>query len=139
MNHLRARIYLSGLFLVMLAGLIYGFGWGDFWEDGGELMDNPWGIVSLVDVYVGFFLFLGWVWIREDLLLLLAKLLWAVAILVGGNLFASPLCPVCPWAKAGELDHFFLGNKVSGGWSAQINDNRKLSNGFLDLVYFRFE
>ena len=53
----------------MLVGLIYGFGWGDFWEDGGELMDNPWGIVSLVDVYVGFFLFLGWVWIREDLLL----------------------------------------------------------------------
>ena len=46
MNHLRARIYLSGLFLVMLAGLIYGFGWGDFWEDGGELMNNPWGVVS---------------------------------------------------------------------------------------------
>ena len=55
MNHLRARIYLSGLFLVMLAGLIYGFGWGDFWKDGAALMNNPWGVVSLVDVYVGFF------------------------------------------------------------------------------------
>ena len=46
----------------MLAGLIYGFAWGDFWKDGGALMDNPWGVVSLVDVYVGFLLFLGWVW-----------------------------------------------------------------------------
>ena len=94
----------------MLAGLIYGFGWGDFWEDGGKLMDNPWGIVSLVDVYVGFFLFLGWVWIREDLLL--AKLLWAVAILVGGNLFACLYALFALGQSQGKLDLFFLGNKA---------------------------
>ena len=109
MNHLRARIYLSGLFLVMLAGLIYGFGWGDFWKDGAALMENPWGVVSLVDVYVGFFLFLGWVWIREDLLL--AKLLWAVAILVGGNLFACLYALIALGKSQGKLDQFFLGNK----------------------------
>ena len=109
MNHLRARIYLTGLFLVMLAGLIYGFGWGDFWKDGAALMENPWGVVSLVDVYVGFFLFLGWVWIREDLLL--AKLLWAVAILVGGNLFACLYALIALGQSQGKLDQFFLGNK----------------------------
>ena len=108
MNHLRARIYLSGLFLVMLAGLIYGFGWGDFWEDGAALMDNPWGIVSLVDVYVGYFLFLGWIWIREDLLL--TKLLCAVAILVGGNLFACLYALFALGQSKGKLDQFFLGN-----------------------------
>jgi hypothetical protein len=110
MNHLRARIYLTGLFLVMLAGLIYGFGWGDFWKDGAALMNNPWGVVSLVDVYVGFLLFLGWVWIREDLLL--AKLLWAVAILVGGNLFACLYALFALGQSQGKLDLFFLGNKV---------------------------
>jgi len=110
MNHLRARIYLTGLFLVMLAGLIYGFGWGDFWEDGAALMENPWGVVSLVDVYVGFLLFLGWVWIREDLLL--AKLLWAVTILVGGNLFACLYALFALGQSQGKLDQFFLGNRA---------------------------
>ena len=46
--------------------LAYGFIVGDFWKDGGELMDNPWGIVSLFDVYVGFFFFIGWIAYRES-------------------------------------------------------------------------
>ena len=29
-------------------------------------MDNPWGIVSLSDVYVGFFFFIGWIAYRES-------------------------------------------------------------------------
>ena len=111
MNNKIARIYVTGLFLVMLAGLIYGFGWGDFWKDGSALMNNPWGIVSLVDVYVGFLLFLGWVWIREDLLL--AKLLWTVAILVGGNLFACLYALFALGQSQGKLNQFFLGNKAS--------------------------
>ena len=48
------------------AALAYGFIVGDFWKDGGELMDNPWGIVSLFDVYVGFFFFIGWIAYRES-------------------------------------------------------------------------
>ena len=47
-----ALIYLVILTLVMAGALAYGFIVGDFWKDGGELMDNPWGIVSLFDVYV---------------------------------------------------------------------------------------
>ena len=77
-----------------LAGLIYGFGWGDFWEDGGALMDNPWGIVSLVDVYVGFFLFLGWVWIREDVLPNCS----GRGDSSGRKSLCLPLCTICPWA-----------------------------------------
>ena len=52
-----AITYLVFLTLIMGAALAYGFVVGDFWKDGGELMDNPWGIVSLFDVYVGFFFF----------------------------------------------------------------------------------
>ena len=106
----------------MLAGLIYGFGWGDFWEDGGELMDNPWEIVSLVDVYVGFFLFLGWVWIREDLLL--AKLLWAVAILVGGNLFAC-LYALFALGQSREARSILLGKQGSNSPVSNSNYAQK--------------
>ena len=49
----------------MGAALAYGFIVGDFWKDGGELMENPWGVVSLFDVYVGFFFFIGWIAYRE--------------------------------------------------------------------------
>lgn len=41
--------------LAMTAVLIFGFTQGDFFVDGGEILSNPWGIVSMVDLYVGFF------------------------------------------------------------------------------------
>lgn len=34
---------------------------GDFAADGAKLMALPWGIVSLVDLYVGFMLFSVWI------------------------------------------------------------------------------
>ena len=108
MNHLRARIYLSGLFLVMLAGLIYGFGWGDFWEDGGELMDNPWGIVSLVDVYVGFFSSLDGYGSEKICSLPNCsgqwRFWWAVI-----SLPASII--ICPWAEPGKAGAILLGEQ----------------------------
>ncbi|MFZ7132939.1 MAG: hypothetical protein ACOWWR_11330 [Eubacteriales bacterium] len=32
----------------MTAGLLYGFINGDFFVDGGELLSNPWGVMSLL-------------------------------------------------------------------------------------------
>lgn len=57
-------IALAGL-LAMTAVLMYGFSAGNFSEDGGEILRNPWGIVSLVDLYTGFILFSGWIIYRE--------------------------------------------------------------------------
>ena len=36
-----AQFYLVFLTVIMAGSLAYGFIVGDFWEDGGELMDNP--------------------------------------------------------------------------------------------------
>ena len=60
-----ALLYLVVLTVVMGGALAYGFIVGDFWKDGGKLIENPWGIVSLFDVYVGFFFFIGWIAYRE--------------------------------------------------------------------------
>ena len=51
--------------IAMTAVLIYGFTAGDFGSDGGEILRNPWGIVSLVDLYTGFILFSAWIVYRE--------------------------------------------------------------------------
>ncbi len=51
--------------LAMSFVLIYGFTVGDFGAEGGQLLSMPWGIVSLVDLYVGFALFALWIAYRE--------------------------------------------------------------------------
>jgi hypothetical protein len=104
-----ALIFLSTLTLVMTGALAYGFIFGDFWEDGGALMRNPWGIVSLFDVYVGFFFFIGWVWYRECCPGV--KLGWAVAILLGGNLVSGIYAVLALFKSQGDPTVFFLGEK----------------------------
>ena len=61
-------IALAGL-LAMTAVLVYGFTVGDFLSEGAQLISMPWGIVSLVDLYVGFLLFSAWIVYRERKLL----------------------------------------------------------------------
>jgi hypothetical protein len=90
--------YLVILTIIIGAALAYGFIVGDFWKDGGELMDNPWGIVSLFDVYVGFFFFIGII------------LAWAVAICVGGNVLAGIYAILALLKSKGDTTVFFMGN-----------------------------
>lgn len=52
--------------LSMTIVLLNGFINGSFFEDGGLLFDNPWGIVSFIDLYVGFALFSLWIAYRES-------------------------------------------------------------------------
>ena len=103
-----AFIYLFALTLIMGGVLAYGFIVGDFWEDGGELMDNPWGIVSLFDVYVGFFFFIGWIWYRECCLGM--TLIWAIAICVGGNVVAGIYAIIALYKSEGDATVFFMGD-----------------------------
>ena len=63
--------------------LIYGFTQGDFAAAGEFFFNDPWGIVSLVDVYVGFMFFSVWVIYREKNLLV--AILWVLSILILGN------------------------------------------------------
>jgi hypothetical protein len=51
--------------LAMSIVLIYAFIQGDFVAEGRQLLSMPWGIVSLVDLYVGFSLFSVWIAYRE--------------------------------------------------------------------------
>ena len=74
-------ISLAGL-LAMTGILIYGFAYGDFLAEGAVLLSMPWGIVSLVDLYVGFALFSCWIVFREKALL--PSILWVILMMVLG-------------------------------------------------------
>ena len=106
-----ALAYLVALTLVMAGALTYGFIVGDFWKDGAELMDNPWGIVSLYDVYVGFFLFIGWVCYRESCPGIIVG--WSVAILLGGNVVSGLYAVIALLRSKGDPKLFFFGEEKS--------------------------
>jgi hypothetical protein len=71
--------------LIMTGALVYGFGFGGGWAEVRTLMDYPWFVVSLVDVYVGFILFACWIGVRERLI---PALIWIVFLMTLGNLIA---------------------------------------------------
>lgn len=74
--------------IAMTAILVYGFSFGDFFNEGSQLTSMPWGIVSLVDLYTGFILFSAWIIFREKSLPI--AILWVIGMMTLG-FFAGSL------------------------------------------------
>lgn len=99
-------IALLGL-LAMSAVLVYGFAVGDFAGEGGQLLDMPWGIVSLVDLYVGFVLFSGWIVYRENSLG--RSIVWVILMMVLGFWTASLYTWLALRSSENDWKRFWLG------------------------------
>lgn len=99
--------------LAMAAVLVYGFTVGDFAGEGTALLAMPWGIVSLVDLYVGFALFSGWIIYREGLRPL--TLLWVALVMVLGFFAASLYTWITLERSGGEWGRFWMGRRWRGG------------------------
>ena len=102
-------ISLLGLF-AMTVVLIYGFTVGNFGEEGKQLLSMPWGIVSLVDLYVGFVLFSGWIVYREKSVV--RSVVWVVLMMVLGFWTASLYTLVALQASNGDWRRFWLGQRL---------------------------
>ena len=93
--------------MAMVAILIYGFAGGDFFAEGGQLVRMPWGIVSLVDLYVGFLLFALWILYREGFNVVATA--WIAAVMVLGSLAICLYCLVALSRSGGSWKRFFHG------------------------------
>ena len=93
--------------LVMFFTLIYGFIYGDFFGEGGILVSMAWGKVSLIDVYIGFFLFSGWVIFREEKLL--TSIFWVFLIMVLGNFITCLYVTMALYNSKEDWNVFWLG------------------------------
>jgi len=102
-------IALIGL-LAMGGILIYGFTVGDFSGEGRVLLSMPWGRVSLVDVYVGFTLFSGWIVYREKSLVRSAP--WIIFIVVLGSFTASLYVLIALYRSGGDWKQFWMGQRA---------------------------
>lgn len=93
--------------LAMTGIILYAFIAGDFAAEGAILTSLPWGIVSLVDLYVGFTLFSAWVIYREKSLPV--AILWVVAVMTLGALAISLYAFLALRNSQGNWQKFFMG------------------------------
>lgn len=93
----------------MTFGLVNGFMNGDFFKDGSALLSNPWGVMSMIDLYVGFTLFSMWIAFREKQLLL--AIVWIVLMMVLGFFAGCLYVLIAFYGSNGDWLKFFLGSK----------------------------
>jgi hypothetical protein len=96
--------------VAMSAVLIYGVVVGDFAGEGAKLLSMPWGIVSLVDLYVGFILFAGWIVYREASAARAA--VWVVLMMILGFWVASLYAFLALQASGGDWRRFWMGQRA---------------------------
>jgi hypothetical protein len=96
----------------MTAVLVYGFTAGDFGSDGGALLKNPWGVVSMVDLYTGFVLFSAWIIFREGFSLRAG--FWVLLMMVLGFFTASLYALIALFQSGGDWTKFWMGKRASG-------------------------
>lgn len=94
----------------MTAVLIYGFLVGNFSADGSELLKNPWGIVSMVDLYTGFILFSGWIIYREKSIV--RAVIWVVLMMVLGFFTGSLYTFIALNTSNGNWKKFWMGHRA---------------------------
>ncbi|MGB9521141.1 MAG: DUF1475 family protein, partial [Anaerolineales bacterium] len=96
--------------LAMSAVLVYGFTVGDFAGEGTKLLSMPWGIVSLVDLYVGFILFSMWIVYREKAFL--PSLIWVILMMVLGFWAGALYTIIALYSSKGDWKLFWFGKRA---------------------------
>jgi len=94
----------------MTFGLVNGFVNGDFLEDGKKLLENPWGIMSMIDLYVGFTLFSMWIFYREKNVL--KSIVWTILMMGLGFFTACVYIIVALYESKENWNKFFLGKRI---------------------------
>jgi len=105
---MRIAKFIAALGLLAMGGfLVFAFTRGDFAGEGRILLSMPWGIVSLVDLYVGFILFSGWIVYREKSAI--ARIVWVVSMMVLGFFAASLYTLIALQQSGGDWRRFWMG------------------------------
>jgi len=95
--------------LAMSGALCYALAAGHFYTDGGRLLENPWGLATVVDVYVGFALFSCWVVWREASVT--RAVVWIVLIALGGNIVSAIYVLTALRSSRGSINRFWHGSE----------------------------
>tara|TARA_R110002072_G_scaffold42064_12_gene118123 strand:+ start:70897 stop:71247 length:351 start_codon:yes stop_codon:yes gene_type:complete len=103
-----ATIILSLGFIVMAVGIAYALILGDFFAELEIMRPLPWFHLSMLDLYVGFLLFAGWILFREKSLV--KAIVWIALLLSLGNLIACLYAAVAIVRARKNWQVFWMGN-----------------------------
>lgn len=103
------RIITVVLTVVMFAAIVVATATGDFSSEGSWILDNPWGRMSLIDIYVGIALFAGWVFLRERSPWV--AVLWLPAFVVLGNAGTALYAAIAAF-RTDDIRTFLLGARA---------------------------
>ena len=106
---LAKSIALMGV-LAMTGVLAFAFITGDFMSDGADVINNPWGVVSLVDLYTGFILFSGWIIYREKSFL--SAFIWIFFMMTLGFFTGALYAFLALYKSGGDWKQFWMGKRA---------------------------
>ncbi len=96
-------------FFIMSSFICYAVVYGEFFKEGSVLTSMPWGIVSLVDIYIGLILFSSWVFWREQSIK--SRFLWIILIMTLGNVISCLYLLKAAYDAEGNVIAFWLGKE----------------------------
>ncbi len=99
---------LIGLF-IMLVSISTAFIVGDFSTEGNIILSLAWGKVSLIDVYLGFIIFSGWITYRERSIG--RSVIWVILMMIFGNMTACLYILLALRQSRGDWTQFWLGQR----------------------------
>ena len=97
-------------FLTMLVSISTAFIVGDFSAEGSIILSLAWGKVSLIDVYIGFIIFCGWIVYRERSLG--RSVIWVILMMIFGNMTACLYILIALRQSQGDWPGFWLGQRA---------------------------
>jgi hypothetical protein len=108
---MRTAKYLTALgALIMASIIIYGFIAADFFTEGSIISNLYWGKVTLIDIYISFFVFFGWVVYRETSYLKIGIML--ILIIVTGSLAICLYTLNALIQSKGDWKQFWIGKRI---------------------------
>ena len=96
--------------IVMASALGWAIVAGDLSEEGSIILRIPWGVVSLVEIYVGMALFGCWVFWRESNIV--SSCAWMAAVAIAGNIASCIYVVLALRAARGDVMRFWMGART---------------------------
>ena len=103
MNLVKTIAYLSTL--IMGGIIIWANSKSNFLANAGKVAETEWGIVTLVDLYIGFLFIAIWMCFREKGF---QRVAWLIGLFFLGNLTTAVYIIYCIKTSNGDIKKFFL-------------------------------
>lgn len=103
------RVLSTALAVVMAGGIVWAGARGDFSADGEVILSAHWGVVSLIDIYVGAALVGAWIWWRDGAA---PGVVWLLLLVVLGHLASAVYVAWRAWT-ARSVESLLMGRRAA--------------------------